>query len=275
LISTSLVPPPELRLTIGYLSDVGEVRDVNEDSVLVLQLATLCESRHQPGLTFLAVADGIGGHDAGEVASRTAVHQLAMELLNGLFSLASGDEDVLAATLKDKLTVAVYNTNLRLAELRHSKQSDMGCTLTAALVMNDIALVANVGDSRTYYWRDGRLNQVTQDHSLIASLVTAGLARPEEIYTHEHKSVIYRSLGYKTELELDLFEIRLLPGDRLILCSDGLWELARDPQIAEIIVSHPDPQAACRELVRQANANGGLDNVSVIVANVGYFRASS
>lgn len=265
------VPPlpaqPEIRLNIGYLSDVGQTRSVDEDSVLVLQFATLCEAQSAPHICFLAVADGIGGQEAGEVASRTAVHYLASDLFQNLFALAMAKPLLTLEDLKEQLVAAVYATNMHLFEMRRDKQSDMGCTLTAALVYGSQVLVVNLGDSRTYWLEQGQLRQVTRDHSLVASLISAGLAQPEDVYTHQHKSVIYRSLGYQTDLEIDLFYLALQPGDRLVLCSDGLWEMVRDPELEAVLNSNPDPQAACQHLVRLSNTHGGPDNISVIVAD--------
>lgn len=266
---------PDLRLNVGYQSDVGRTRRIDEDSVLVLQFAAVCEARPAPIISFMAVADGIGGQEAGEVASRAAVQFLAADLFQNLFNTATENPNFTLEQLKEQLIAAVYTTNLQLFNFRQSKQSDMGCTLTAALACGSQAVVVNLGDSRTYWMRQGQLRQVTQDHSLVASLVAAGLAQPEEIYTHEHKSVIYRSLGYKSDLELDIFSLTLEPEDRLLLCSDGLWEMVRDPQIEAVLNAQPNPQLACQELVRLANENGGLDNISIILANVETLTATA
>ena len=139
---------------------------------------------------------------------------------------------------------------------------------TAVLVLNDTAVAANVGDSRVYLWRDGKLAQITQDHSLVASLIAVGELEPEEIYTHEKKSVIYRSIGDKPDVEVDTFVTPLQDGDRLVCCCDGLWEMIRDEGIAEVMLSEPDPQQACNEMVKRANFAGGEDNISVIVTAV-------
>jgi protein phosphatase len=141
----------------------------------------------------------------------------------------------------------------------------MGTTLTAALVRDEMALIANVGDSRTYLWRDGELVQITSDHSLVAQLVEAGALAPDEIYTHPEKSAIYRSLGHAPEVEVDLFEQPLESGDRLVLCCDGVWEMLRSDGIEEVLLMEPDPQCACEEMVRRANLAGGEDNISVVV----------
>jgi len=144
----------------------------------------------------------------------------------------------------------------------------MGTTITAAVIIADTAYIANVGDSRTYLFSDKGLKKLTEDHSLIARLIAIGIAKPEEIYTHPRKSEIYRSLGNDPDIEVDTFVQRLKPGDCLMLCSDGLWEMVRDEQLAEILRTESHPQAACEKLIQAANENGGEDNIAVIIVKL-------
>ena len=141
----------------------------------------------------------------------------------------------------------------------------MGTTLTAALVIDGRATVANVGDSRTYLWRDDTLAQITRDHSLVASLVAAGALEPEDVYTHEQKAMIYRSVGEADDLTVDTFSLNLRPDDRLLLCSDGLWEMVRDDGLTAALRAAADPQAVCDRLLDEANHAGGEDNISVLI----------
>jgi serine/threonine protein phosphatase PrpC len=144
----------------------------------------------------------------------------------------------------------------------------MGTTLTAGLFKNGQLYLAHVGDCRAYRWGEDGLQQLTEDHSLIAKLIAAGHANPEEIYTHPQRNVIYRSIGDRPEVDIDTILTTLSPGERLIICCDGLWEMIQNAGIEEAMLSEADPQAACDLMVRQANLAGGEDNISVIVVQV-------
>jgi serine/threonine protein phosphatase PrpC len=262
--------PPVFQLLAGYQSDTGGTRDLDEDSLLVLQVNALSELQGLPALNFFAVADGIGGHEAGEVASRITVRSLAAKILENIYSPEIVGQPLSPGELKAQLKEAVLAANQELLSAREQRGVDMGNTLTAALVRDDQAFIVNVGDSRTYLMRMGTLSQITQDHSIVARLLSQNLIQPEEVYTHEQKSVIYRSLGDKPDLEIDdsLFEITLEPGDRLVLCCDGLWEMVPESFMEDVLLEFFDPQAACDKLVEMANQAGGDDNISVIVVNV-------
>ena len=134
--------------------------------------------------------------------------------------------------------------------------------------MDDYAYILNVGDSRTYMVRGGQIYQLTNDHSLVGQLVAGGLISPDDVYTHPQRSQIFRSLGDKLNVQIDIFKQQLHPGDMLLSCSDGLWEMVRDPQIESILNNAPDPQVACTQLIEAANTNGGEDNVSAVVVFV-------
>jgi serine/threonine protein phosphatase PrpC len=254
-----------VRHIVGYSSDPGLQRELDEDAVLAITLTPTFESRSSPSLGLYAVADGMGGHESGEIASRLAIEELAATILKRLFLPELAGEPVLPETPVDLFRESVQSINARIFELQRTTGSDMGTTLTAALVRDETALIANVGDSRTYLWRDGELVQITSDHSLVAQLVEAGALEPDEIYTHPEKSAIYRSLGHAPEVEVDLFEQPLESGDRLVLCCDGVWEMLRSDGIEEVLLMEPDPQCACEEMVRRANLAGGEDNISVAV----------
>ncbi|MBN1669095.1 MAG: serine/threonine-protein phosphatase, partial [Anaerolineales bacterium] len=260
---------PRIRLVSGFHTDVGQVREVDEDSLLALQLDGLCEMTNSPVLAFFAVADGIGGQDAGEIASRIAVHTLAAQVMQRIFIAELGGNQSPIEELSEQLYQAILAANQAILDLRETLDgSNMGCTLTAALLRGTTAVVANIGDSRTYLMHDGKLSQLTRDHSMVAKLVEQNLMRPEEIYSFEQKGVIYRSLGDNFDLLVDLDVVELSIGDRLLLCSDGLWDMVRDTFIEDVMLEQYDPQPASERLVELANMAGGEDNISVIVVDI-------
>ncbi len=267
--------PYGMTLSVGYASDVGQVRDLDEDSLCVFTLSGVYESVADPTLGLFIVADGIGGHEGGEVASKIAVQIIADQLIRNLLLRRFREEDQpLGEAVRTHVTEAINDANEQVRRLAQERANDMGCTLTLALVMDGKAYVANVGDSRTYVYNQQGLKQITTDHSVVASLIAAGIAEPEELYTHPDRHVIYRALGTKPTIEVDIWEEGLVPGDTLLLCCDGLWESIRDEGIQDVLLTQFDPQAACDEMVRQANQAGGEDNISVIMVKVGAVEKS-
>ncbi len=169
---------------------------------------------------------------------------------------------------EDRLREAVEESSKVIVEYghKHSEANGLGATLTAALVIEGMAFIANVGDSRTYLMRNGKLERITRDHSLVERLVEAGQIDREDVYDHPSRNLIYRSLGANhAEVDVDIFNITLKPGDELLLCCDGLWEMVRDQQIASILSEQQDIAKACEALVNAANENGGEDNITVVL----------
>lgn len=283
-------PATGMSLVAGQCSDAGMVRELNEDSLLCFTLSAVFESVVAPVLGLLAVADGMGGHEGGEMASRLALQTLASEVIQrivlplgltgdtgtggssdkeddsgeSLMTAADSEAEGLSAILGE--AVAAANDAVYLA--RQKRGNDMGTTLTAALVYGERLVLAHVGDSRAYRWGAEGLEQLTTDHSLVARMIAAGDVGPEEIYTHPQRNVIYRSVGDTPVVEVDTSTLPLSAGDRLLLCSDGLWEMIRDEGIADVMMMEADPQAACERLVARANLAGGDDNISVIVGQI-------
>ncbi len=265
--------PRSLKPSHGQATHTGQRRRRNEDAVVTFTFDKEQDGRSVP-IGFYLVADGMGGYEAGDVASRT-VNQIVTDwilktrvlpdLRKATRKLTTGDLPA------DLLTQAIEQANEALIHRRQATGKELGSTVTAALVIGDVVTIANVGDSRAYLLRDGRLEQITQDHSLVARLVDAGVIEPEEVRQHPRRNEIYRSLGHKPHLEVDTFTRQLRAGDRLILCSDGLWEMVTDAEIQAIVeAGHTDagacsPQQACDALVEAANRAGGEDNISVIV----------
>ncbi len=262
----AIAPPANFRLAVGLASHPGQIRERDEDSLLALTFNGMFDGNFAPAVGFYAVADGMGGHEAGEVASRLALQVIAEWLTMHLLLPELRGECCFEETAVERLKEAVQKANGEIFVQRHRLSNEMGTTLTAALVLHDAAIVANVGDSRTYLWRGGALQQITTDHSAVARLIAVGEAQPEEIYTHPQKSAIYRSLGDKPNVEtVDVFTTPLQTGDRLVLCCDGIWESIRPEGIEEVLLAWHDPQPAAAEIVKQANLAGGQDNLSVIV----------
>jgi len=258
----------DLRLVVGHRSDTGKIRELDEDSFLALALASSYEARTAPVLGLFAVADGMGGHEGGEVASKLtlrvlAEHVLKSILLPELTGDPSPDEDLLV-----RLQEGVLAANDAVYLARQKRGNDMGTTLTAILVRDDRLFVAHVGDCRAYRWNAQGLEQLTTDHSVVASMIANGQAAPEEIYSHPHRSIIYRTIGDKPSVEVEAKILSLAPGDRLVICSDGLWEMVRNEGIADVMLQEADPQAACDLLVKHANLAGGEDNISIVIVTV-------
>jgi len=268
--------PAGVQLLAATSSDAGNVRrsDPNEDSTLALHFQRVHESCCTPMGIFI-VADGLGGHDSGQVASRVAVGIIAERMVRELLAAPlqeekeSGsqrplEEDDLVGLLRN----TVEEANLALCQRNQQDKTDMGSTLTGYMIVGDHAYIVNVGDSRTYMLRGGQIYQLTTDHSLVGQLVAGGLIEPDDVYTHPNRSQIFRSLGDKPNVQIDVFKQQLLPGDILLGCSDGLWEMVRNPQIERILNAAPDPQTACTQLIDAANTNGGEDNISAVIVFV-------
>lgn len=265
------VPRGPVRYAAAGRSDTGRARQgkVNEDSLAMFDLTAVRASVQETAGLYV-VADGVGGHDRGELASRIAVGTMIDHMTRHLVNpaLDALTEDNTA----DLMVEAVEAANAAVCEAGLEKQADINTTITAALLVGNRACIANVGDSRTYLYRDGSLKAVTTDHSLVARLVAIGMIETDDIYTHPQKNQIYRVLGGDDELDVDIFEEVLLPGDTLLLCSDGLWDMVRDPAMEQILEQTETPAEACDALVERANQNGGEDNISVIVVQMSAYE---
>jgi serine/threonine protein phosphatase PrpC len=260
------VGQPALALQVGSALDPGRERkqEPNEDTISVT--SGLIPSASSKPFAFFIVADGMGGQGHGQEASRLAVQSL-VEYVAGSLRAKQVMPQILLPLLKEGIQYAnrmVYQRNLE-------QRTAMGTTMTACLVVDTTAYVVHVGDSRCYLYRDpGGLSQITQDHSLVAALVAAGVIQPEDIYTHPMRNLIYRCLGEKANVEVDTYTVPLAAGDILLLCSDGLWEMVRDQQIVALLASRTcDPTQTAHALIQAALTGGGVDNVSAIVIQVG------
>ncbi len=259
LLSAPLARP---RLNVGWLSDVGGVRRHNEDTALVI-VADYAGDDALPSFGLFILADGMGGHQAGEVASSLAVRTMAYHIMRYLYlpALASHEYDAGQLALNEALVEATRAANVAVS--RHVPGG--GTTLTGAVVLGSRAYVAHVGDSRAYLVTEEGLEQITHDHSLVDRMVEMGQLTRDEAAVHPQKNILYRAIGQGGVIEVDTYIRTIPPKGRLLLCSDGLWSMVSDREIAEIVLSASSPQAACDSLVAAANQAGGLDNITVIL----------
>jgi serine/threonine protein phosphatase PrpC len=250
--------PPETHvyLTVGAKTDLGRVRENNEDKFDYLE-------PEQPAVLstrgrFYAVADGMGGHAAGQIAAELALKSV----IRKYYANTSDD-------LETALVAAIQYANALVRDTAATipGRAGMGTTLTAAVVHEGDLIVAQVGDSRLYLIRDGAIRQVTQDHSWVAEQVRLGALDPAAAARSPFRNVITRSLGAEPEVEVDLYREALQPGDVVLLCTDGLSGLLDDPTIAAIAAEAP-PSVACLELIDAANENGGRDNITVLLLRI-------
>ncbi len=250
-----------MNIVFAGATDPGKKRANNEDAYITLDAVGLC-----------AVADGVGGSEGGEVASRVAIETLAAAvsdelsgkdrtLPNGLS--AEGDTEI--AVLRRAVERA--NRTIREERLRHPELADMGTTLTALLFRKGRAVLVHVGDSRAYLLRSGELRQLSVDHTLVSEYVRAGLLTPAEARISPHRHVITRALGSKDEAASDMLAQTIRQGDIFLLCTDGLTDMVPDPEIADILAANP-PGKAVQGLIAAANRGGGVDNITAVVAQV-------
>jgi len=272
-------------LISGAATDSGRERGENQDHVW----AQIFPQINGEAAGLFMVCDGVGGHFGGQFASHWAIEAIKSEFEN----LFASEEDHPNAVLSEGGSNSPSEEITRASELRRLEQSvvhavqnanevvyeyarqnldlaaDAGTTITMAVVFGYRAVFANVGDSRAYILRDGALRQITKDHSLVATLVASGQILPDEVFTHPQRNLIFRSLGHKNEIQVDTFVELLREGDRLLLCSDGLWEMVRsESEITRLLMQAGDPSQACQLLIEAANQAGGMDNIGVVVVAV-------
>ncbi len=250
-------------LIFGQSTDVGMVRNNNQDAVLSF-FHTSRSSEDHPDFGLFIVADGMGGHHDGEKASAMTVRILASYVASHIYlPLVSGGMDDFPP-ITETLIQGVQAANADVI----IKVPEGGTTLTAVAVVSDLAYIVHVGDSRVYLITKDGLDQITRDHSLVQRLIELDRLTAEEAADHPQKNVLYRAIGQNETLEVDAITRRLPPNSRVLLCSDGLWNLVEDKEIGEIVMSHDNPQEACDKLVALANTRGGTDNITAVLLRV-------
>ena len=258
--------PASYDVRVGRLSDVGQMRQLNEDSLLALEIGLVHRSVSRP-IGIYAVADGAGGHAAGDVASGIVVRSLARQAVDNLLA-QQFDEMPPNLDVDAWLRSAIQTANEAVHRQRAAARTDMGTVLVMAVIVDGEAYIAHVGDSRAYLIGESAIKQITVDHSLVQRLVDTGQITREQARTHESRNVIYKMIGDRPKIEPDLNHISLQPGDRLLLCSDGLNGYVEDAEIHKIVLSSTSTQDACQRLIDAANAAGGPDNITAILVQI-------
>ncbi len=260
-----------MQIVSSGLSDVGRVRTNNEDSFRVVE-----------PLGLFILSDGMGGEAHGEVASAMAVDVITQYCEtekedSGVTVLEAAPENWAPQTRRLRNAVRQANFQIYQAAQKNAEQRGMGATVTTAWLKDSLLSIAHVGDSRAYLLRSGNLQQLTNDHSLVAEQVRRGLITPQQAEESEMQSVLLRALGAHPEVEIDVDEVEVFPRDVLLLCSDGLTRMVTEPEIAGTLQAETGPSAAAAKLIGLANESGGVDNVTVIVvrfeddSNKGWF----
>mgnify|MGYP003365097214 CR=1 FL=1 len=242
-------------MDFAYRSDIGQQREENEDYVGVF--------KNKAGINFAIVADGIGGHQGGDVASEMAVSHMGYRFENTTFDQPTDAVKWLANEVQDE------NQHIIEKAREFSDLKGMGTTMVATLLFDGEFLMANLGDSRGYLFREGELHQLTEDHSLVNELVKRGEISAEQARKHPQKNIITRTLGISPDADIDTNLFEMAAGDQLLLCSDGLTNMVPDDQLASVLKATDQTAAQkCETLIKMANAAGGLDNITALIVAV-------
>ena len=252
---------PYQTLTYGIASDVGMLRDNNEDASFAMHWhSNTVDDRPDFGL--FVIADGMGGHLDGEKASGLAVQVLAAEMLEKTYAPLLADYHLAdSPTLLEALVSAAEKANLAVIK----RVPGGGTTLSGVAIVDNLAYVAHVGDTRIYLLHNDQIEQLTTDHTLVQRLIEMNELTPEEAEFYPQKNVLYRAIGQNEQLKVERLVRKLPSSAQILICSDGLWELVEDETIKSVALDAETPQAACNRLVELANERGGIDNITVII----------
>lgn len=263
-LNSDVLPSKSGLLTFGQLTDVGLVRTNNQDAILTY-FFTSESSVEYPDFGLFIVADGMGGHQEGEKASAIAVREIATYMMQSLFlPMISSKAENEMLPVSEALMEGLQRANREVME----HVPDGGTTVTAIVVMDDLAYVAHVGDSRAYIVNTEIAEQITRDHSLVQRLIELNQLTREEAEYHPQKNVLYRTLGQNDNVEIDMLTRRLHANSRIIICSDGLWGQMTERDLHTLAMANHEPQTIAEQLVDLAKENGGTDNISVIVLKI-------
>ncbi len=260
------------QVEVAYLSNVGRVRTNNEDSAVAF-LGTVPQLHNEQGMLFglLAVADGMGGHDKGEVASNLAVRSISEGVMRSFYlpTLEGRQPGRSDETPVEVLANLIEDANYQILQAAQAESISMGTTLSCVIWVGQTAFIGHVGDSSIYIIekRSGRLKQITRDHSMVQRLVDLGQLSIEDAANSSQRSVLYLSMGLKIGVEADVEVVSLADASHILLCSDGLWDMLDDAAIEHIIKAASNPAQACSQLVAAANQAGGVDNITVLIGD--------
>jgi len=258
---TPVAPPtPE----VGWSIDKGVVRANNEDSLATVTLNQASESDAQ-AIGVYAVADGMGGHESGEVASKLAVRTAIRQLVG---AVSENNDEALPENYQQWLTNAVSVANQMVRETALEEHKNMGTTLVMAVVVGNDVHIANVGDSRAYVISPNGIRQITRDQSLVQALVDNGTITPEQAVNHPRRNILTQALGAEEQINADLFNETLEADESILLCSDGLWGMMGDQEILKIVQASETPTIACQALVDACNAKGARDNIAAVLVRI-------
>ena len=268
-IEEALMPTPDFSLPPGIhvsqKTDVGLQRENNQDSISTFSGYIEADGRKQSFGLFI-VADGMGGYKGGEKASDIAIRTAADHILHHIYLpevWPTYDEP--QDPINEVLTGAITKANEAVLE----QAPESGTTITVAILLDNQAYFAHVGDSRAYIYNSRSLHQITQDHSIVARMVEVGQITPEEALTHKNKNVLYRAIGQASNLDVDTY-LHTIPGNSyLLICSDGLWNLVSDEEIGQLLGDITSMDQCVQQFVDLANQKGGDDNISVILVGIG------
>jgi PPM family protein phosphatase len=257
-------PTPAPTPEVGWSIDKGVTRQNNEDSLATVTLSQASESESQ-AIGVYAVADGMGGHAAGEVASKLAVRTAVRQLVGAVAETDAAMPENYQQWLADAVMVA----NQMVHQTALEEHKNMGTTLVMAVVVGNDVHIANVGDSRAYLISPNGIRQITRDQSLVQALVDSGAIKPEDAANHPRRNILTQALGAEEKVNADLFNETLEQDESILLCSDGLWDTLSDQEIWEIVQKAGTPSDACQALIDTCNERGARDNIAAVLVRLG------